>query len=76
MFGRAMDIYNTHKERNGYSQNLIFKPEQMTHFHIETFGDNIESNHYQNGVQPGKLNIGSHLTNSNATLSGFKPLPF
>lgn len=52
MFGRAMDLYTTHKERKGFSSGLIFKPETMAHFHIEAFGDNIEVNRYLNAQQP------------------------
>jgi len=48
MFGKAMEMYTKHKERNGFIQNMIVKPEVLSHFHIEAYGDNIECNRYLN----------------------------
>ncbi len=47
MFGRAMQIYADHKERQGVRKDDIMKPETMAHFHIEAFGDEIECNRYE-----------------------------
>ena len=46
MYGRAMLLYNEQKDRKGVNQGDVIKPETMTHFHIEAFGDNIECNRY------------------------------
>ena len=52
MFGRAMQIYNEHKERSGVPKSEIARPETMAHFHIEAFGDEIECNRYEESEDP------------------------
>ena len=46
LFDRAHQLYEEKKERGGVRG--FVPPETMAHFHIETFGDNIECNRYEN----------------------------
>jgi len=70
MFSRAMELYNTHKERKGFNQKHIFKPEKLAHFHIEAFGDNIEHKNYQGKIQVNEIQISDVVSGGDATPIG------
>ena len=41
-------MYNDTKAGQGVQERDVIKPEMMSHFHIEAFGDQIECNRYVN----------------------------
>ena len=47
MYNRAFRMYEQTKNREGFIKRDVLKPEHLSHFHIEAFGDDIEVNRYE-----------------------------
>lgn len=60
-----MELYGNEKERQGVIRRSVVTPDTMAHFHIEAFGDKIQSNRYESAVQ--QPDVAKMLSSSDET---------